>query len=64
MEVEIPARYSLNGKRQRSFFETKADAEEQRIRIQNFRSQGASILPPAQQEQAYNALALLQPYWV
>jgi len=67
-KVEIPARYSLNGKRQRSFFETRADAEvyaeEQRIRIQNFGTQGASILPPAHQEQAHNAIALLEPYGV
>ena len=66
--VDIPARVSSTGKRQRFFFETKADAqvyaEGQRIRLQNFGSQGASILPPAQQEQAANALRLLQPYGV
>jgi integrase len=66
--VDIPARVSPTGKRQRFFFETKADAqvyaEKQRIRLQNFGSQGASILPPAQQEQAANALALLQPYGI
>jgi integrase len=67
-KVDIPARYSLKGKRQRSFFGTKADAEnyaeEQRVRIENFGRQGASILPPAQQEQAHNAFAQLQPYQV
>jgi integrase len=56
----------MSGKRERYFFETKADAEAyaetQRIRLQNFGTQGATILPPAQQEQAANAFGLLKPY--
>ena len=65
-KVEIPARYSKTGKRERSFFETKAEADlycqTQRTRVQNFGFQGASILSPSDQEQAANALALLKPY--
>jgi integrase len=36
--------------------------EGQRIRLANFGVQGASILPPAQQEQAASAFGLLGPY--
>jgi hypothetical protein len=66
--VDIPARVSSTGKRQRFFFPTKADAEVyaegQRTRLANFGIQGASILAPAQQEQAASAFALLEPFGV
>jgi integrase len=66
--VDIAARFSLSGRRERYFFAAKAEAENyalvQRVRIANYGVQGASILPPAQQEQAANALRLLQPYGV
>jgi integrase len=66
--VDIPARVSSSGKRERFFFATRVDAEiyaeGQRIRLANFGTQGASILPPAQLEQAANAFGLLEPYKV
>ena len=52
--VDLAARYSPSGKRERYFFETKAQAENyaevQRIRLANYGVQGAGILPPSQQE--------------
>ena len=58
----------MSGKRERHFLETKAEAEiyaeSQRIRLENFGTRGASTLSPAQQEQAANAFALLQPHKV
>jgi integrase len=67
-KVEIPARYSATGKRERSFFATKQEAEnycaQVRTRLTNFGLQGAGILPPADHEQATNALELLKPYGI
>jgi integrase len=66
-KVEIPARYSATGKRERSFFATKQEAEnycaQVRTRLTNFGLQGAGILP-ADHEQATNALELLKPYGI
>jgi len=66
--VDIPASVSRNGKRQRSFFETKHNAlnycEEQRTRLKNFGVTGLEIIKPAQLEQAANAIQLLEPYRV
>ena len=67
-KVEIPARYSATGNRERSFFATKQEAEnycaQVRTRLTNFGLQGAGILPPADHEQATNALELLKPYGI
>jgi site-specific recombinase XerD len=66
--VSLPPRVSTTGKRQRFFFDTKQGAlnfcEATRTRVENFGTKGSLILPPAQQEQAANALAELQPYGV
>ena len=67
-KVDIPARYSATGNRERSFFTTKQEAEnycaQVRTRLTNFGLQGAGILPPADYEQVTNALELLKPYGV
>jgi integrase len=67
-KVEIPARYSATGHRERSFFATKQEGEnycaQVRTRLTNFGLQGAGILPPADYEQATNALELLKPYGI
>ena len=64
--VSLPAHISTTGKRQRTFFKTKTDAENfcetTRTRIRNFGVKGSSILPPSQQEQAANALQMLAPF--
>ena len=66
--VSLPSRISPTGKRQRLFFDTKQAAlnfsEATRTRVENFGTKGSLILPPAQQEQAANALGELQPYGV
>lgn len=67
-KVEVPASLSISGKRQRHFFETRKDAEnyceEQRTRLRNFGVSGSALLTPANQDQAANALKLLEPYGV
>lgn len=67
-KVEIPARLSLSGTRERYFFETQGEAknhaEKETTRIKNFGTQGGGLLTPSETEQAINALALLKPYKV
>ena len=66
--VDIAARFSPSGRRERYFFATKAAAENyasvQRIALANYGVQGAGILPPSRQEAAANAFAALEPYGV
>ncbi len=67
-KVELPARITRSGKRQRYFFDTKQDAlnfcEEQRIRLQNYGTAGMSALGVTQLAQAAAAFEQLKPYHV
>jgi integrase len=67
-KVEIPARITPSGKRQRFFFDTKQDAlnfcEEQRIRLKNHGTVGMSALGVTQLAQAAAAFEQLKPYRV
>ena len=67
-KVEIPARVTPSGKRQRCFFNTKQDAlnfcEEQRIRLKNHGTIGMSALSVTQLAQAAAAFEELKPYRV
>lgn len=64
----MPGRISDTGKRSRHFFETKQAAENYcegwRTSLKNFGTKGTSILSPATQEQAVNAMEILKPYGV
>lgn len=66
--IDIPASISEHGKRERFYFETKAEAETyaevQRTKLKNFGVKGATILSPSTQDQAANAVELLKPYGV
>lgn len=65
-KVELPARLAPGGKRRRFFFKTRQEAlsfrDVQRIRLENFGVKGSAILAPSEQEQAENAIAVLNPY--
>ena len=67
-KVEIPARITPSGKRQRHFFNTKQDAlnfcEEQRIRLKNHGTVGMSALNVTQLAQAAAAFEQLKPYQI
>jgi integrase len=67
-KVELPARITPTGKRQRHFFHTKQEAlnfcEEQRIRLKNHGTIGMSALRVEQLAQAAMAFELLKPYCV
>jgi integrase len=67
-KVEIPARITPSGKRQRCFFDTKQDAlnfcEEQRIRLKNHGTVGMSALSVIQLAQAAAAFEQLKPFRV
>src|SRR6476646_7862002 len=66
--VDIAARCSPSGKRERYFFATKAAAadyaEVARTRLANYGAMGSRILRPSQQEAAANAFTALGPYGV
>ena len=63
--VNVPARISLSGKRERKFFDTKGQAEtfatQQRTRVENYGT-SATILSPGQLEQAAAAFEQLKPF--
>ena len=63
--VNVPARISLSGKRERKFFEKERDAKNfanvQRIRIENYGT-AAVILSPGQLEEAAAAYEQLKPF--
>src|SRR6266446_8643263 len=63
--VNLPAKYTATGKRQRSFFKSKKEAETfcqtQRIRLENY-GRNSSTLTPGQQEEAAMAFERLEPY--
>jgi Site-specific recombinase XerC len=65
--VNLPAKYTETGKRQRHFFPSKREAqtfcEQQRIRIHNYGC-NSSMLTPGQQEEATRAFERLAPYGV
>jgi integrase len=65
--VNIPARYTSTGKRQRAFFKSKREAQtfsdQQRIRITNYGC-NASTLTPGQQEDAAMAFKKVAAYGV
>ena len=64
---EQPARYSATGNRERSFFATKQEAENycvKRLDPPRISATGRRTLPPADHEQATNALELLKPYGI
>jgi len=65
--VNLPANISSKGKRERRFFEKRAEAEtfcqQQRVRLENF-GRNSTLLTPAQQEQASVAFELLRPHSV
>jgi integrase len=65
--VNIPARYTSTGKRQRAFFKSKREAQtfsdQQRIRITNYGC-NASALTPGQQEEAAMAFQKVAAYGV
>jgi integrase len=62
--VNIPAKISLTGKRQRQFFKNKGEAEtfcqQQRQRVGNYGT-AATILSPGQLEEAAAAFEILKP---
>jgi integrase len=66
--VELPARITPSGRRQRHFFNTKQDAlnfcEEQRIRLKNHGTVGMSALGVGQLAQAATAFEALKPHSV
>src|ERR1700730_8147319 len=63
--VNVPAKYTTTGKRQRHFFQKKQEAETfcqaRRIEIENY-GRNSSILTPGQQEDAARAFENLAPY--
>jgi integrase len=63
--VNLPAKYTSTGKRQRSFFRSKKEAETfcqaQRIRLENY-GRNSSTLTPGEQEEAAIVLERLEPY--
>ncbi len=65
-KVELPARITPSGKRQRYFFDTKQDAlnfcEEQRIKLQNHGTAGISALNVTELAQAAMAFEALKPH--
>lgn len=65
--VNIPAKISETGKRERHFFKTKEDAQtfcrQQRTRLDNFGS-NATMLSPGQLEEAASAFERLEPLGV
>ena len=65
-KVELPARITPSGKRQRYFFDTKQDAlnfcEEQRIKLENHGTAGISALNVTELAQAAMAFEALKPY--
>ena len=65
--VNVPARFTRSGKRERHFFKKKAEAVEfgrqQRIRLQNYGSSSA-VLPAGRVEEAAIAFERLAPYGV
>jgi integrase len=67
-KVELPARITPSGKRQRYFFDTRQDAlnfcEEQRIRLRNHGTVGMSALGVGQLAQAATAFEALKPHRV
>jgi len=66
--VDVPAKYSKSGTRERYYFRTKTEAEtdaaKRRIAVENFGVKGSAVLSPAMQDQAANAIELLQPFGV
>jgi integrase len=62
--VNVPARISLSGKRERKFFATRKDAENfgksQRLRVENYGT-AATVLSPGQLEEAAKAFEALRP---
>lgn len=62
--VNVPARISLSGKRERKFFETRKEAEtfgkDQRTRVENYGT-SATMLSPGQLEEAAKAFEQLRP---
>lgn len=67
-KVDLPGTISPTGKRERSFFETKAEAEgfaeKERIKLKNFGVRSGLSLSPAEQDQATQAFVDLKPYGV
>lgn len=65
-KVELPARITPSGKRQRYFFDTKQDAlnfcEEQRIKLENHGTAGISALNVTELAQAAMAFEALKPH--
>ena len=65
--INIPARISLSGKRERKFFRTRGEAEtfatQQRTRVENYGT-SATILSPGQLEEAASAFEQLKPFGV
>ena len=65
--VNLPAKISSTGKRERRFFESKQEAQtfcrQQRARLENF-GRNSTSLSPGQQEQAGLAFARLAPFGV
>jgi integrase len=63
--VNLPAKYTTTGKRQRSFFRSKKEAETfcqaQRVRLENY-GRNSSVLTPGQQEEAAMVFERLEPY--
>jgi integrase len=63
--VNLPAKYTATGKRQRNFFRSKPEAESfcraQRIRLDSY-GHNSSTLTPSQQEQAAIAFEKLAPH--
>ena len=63
--INVPDKFSQTGKRQRLFFETKAEAEsfgkQERTRVGNYGA-AATILTPGQLEEAAAAFEAIKPY--
>lgn len=65
--VNVPAQYSLSGRRERHFFKTREAAYEAQSKLKNDAKkfgEAATALPPTLAEQATKAAALLEPFGI
>ena len=67
-KIDLPASISSTGQRARYFFESKQDAlnfaDEQKIRLKNYGTQGAGSATPSELEQLAQAKEALKPFGV
>jgi hypothetical protein len=66
-KVEIPARTSPTGKRQRAFFPTRDEAKDYAAELRNkneVHCASASLIAPSLADEAQRAVELLKPYGI